>query len=50
MHYVESESAKSMIKNADSEEITFIIDLAVNADSNENLNLCERNHRKYNQY
>ena len=37
---VESESAKStVIKNADSEEITFIIDLAVNADSNEDLNL-----------
>ena len=31
---VESESAKStVIKNADSEEITFIIDLSVNADS-----------------
>ena len=37
---VESESAKStVIKNADSEEITFIIDLSVNADSNEDLNL-----------
>ena len=37
---VESESAKSTItKNADSKEITFIIDLAVNADSNEDLNL-----------
>ena len=37
---VESESAKSsVIKNVNSEEITFIIDLAVNADSNEDLNL-----------
>ena len=37
---VEPESAKSsVIKNADSEQITFIIDLAVNADSNEDLNL-----------
>ncbi len=37
---VDSESGKSsVIKNADSEEITFIIDLAVNADSNEELNL-----------
>ncbi len=37
---VEPKSVKSTItKNADSKEITFIIDLAVNPDSNEDLNL-----------
>ncbi|MAV65883.1 MAG: hypothetical protein CMC26_02625 [Flavobacteriaceae bacterium] len=37
---MEPKSVKSTItKNADSKEITFIIDLAVNPDSNEDLNL-----------
>ena len=37
---IESESAKSkVIKNSDSKEITFIIDLAVNSDSNEDVNI-----------